>query len=138
MVQPSSNVEWPLRMSSQEALLASHSGNGSQLLLESATGSSQLLQQQLPPPPPEPWTSQQQPKFVPAGPNHMLGGTLGRHTSIMVGGQPSGAPSVPNVQYPTGSTFRGGNRYPLYHTCERPTNKKRVTIVEDNNTESSV
>ena len=137
MVQPSSNVEWPLRMSSQEALLASHSGNGSQLLLESATGSSQLLQQQLPPPPPEPWTSQQQPKFAPA-PNHMLGGTLGRHTSIMVGGQPSGGPSVPNVQYPTGSTFRGGSSYPLYHTCERPTNKKRVTIVEDNNTESSV
>ena len=35
-------------------------------------------------------------------------------------------------------SFRGAS-YPLYHTCERPNSgKKRVTIVEDNNTESSV
>jgi hypothetical protein len=43
------------------------------------------------------------------------GGTLGR---------------VPNV---------ASTPYPVYHTCERPQNmKKKVTIVEDNNTESSV
>ena len=57
------------------------------------------------------------------------GGTLGRHPSGRQGFvdchggvlKPGGVPVSP---------------YPLYHTCERQ--KKRVTIVEDNNTESSV
>ena len=118
-----------MRMSSQEALLSSRGGNGSQLLGE--PGNQHLQQQQqLPPPPPEPWTQQQQTRGSFAG---IMGGTLGRHAPMIVGGQ---GPTVPNVQqYP--STFRGGS-YPLYHTCERPSSKKRVTIVEDNNTESSV
>ena len=30
------------------------------------------------------------------------------------------------------------NRFPLYHTCHRPGQKKRVTIVEEKNEESSV
>ena len=53
-------------------------------------------------------------------------GTLGR------------ARNNPTLEY---SSFRANAAaYPLYHTCERPNNtaKKRVTIVEDNNTESSV
>ena len=67
----------------------------------------------------------------------VMGGTLGRHVGRAI--------VPPNLQYPAPpppahSTFRaGGGGYPLYHTCERPsTSKKRVTIVEDNNTESSV
>lgn len=71
------------------------------------------------PPPPANWRSH--------GPQNALGhmgGTLGRHPN--------------NVRY----TAEGGNApghlppYPLYHTCERQ--KKKVTIMEDNNTESSV
>ena len=60
------------------------------------------------------------------------GGTLGRH---------------PHQNGPGGVAMKQGgvamkqggvavSPYPLYHTCERQ--KKRVTIVEDNNTESSV
>ena len=67
----------------------------------------------------------------------VMGGTLGRHPPMM---NPP-ASRVPNVQYPqtSTSTFRATAGYPLYHTCERPpSSKKRVTIVEDNNTESSV
>ena len=162
--QSSSNSEWPLRMSSQDALLNHPHGASQQQLLVDGGGArsvspagsgSQLLQQQFPPPPPpEPWTQhlppppqQQQPprgQFA-----NVMGGTLGRHAPMVHGGHgaaggglqggPSGPSNMPNIQqYP--STFRGGNTnsYPLYHTCERPTNKKRVTIVEDNNTESSV
>ena len=67
----------------------------------------------------------------------VMGGTLGRHPQMM---KPP-ASRVPNVQYPptSTSTLRATAGYPLYHTCERPpSSKKRVTIVEDNNTESSV
>ena len=130
-----------MRMSPQDALLTPRGGggNGSQLLVESTTGS-QLLQQQqqkqLPPPPPEPSWMQSRGQFA-----NVMGGTLDRHAAPHGGHH--GPPSVPNVQqqqYP--STFRGGSSYPMYHTCERPlhpaTSKKRVTIVEDNNTESSV
>ena len=121
-------------------------------LNSSGNGSSQLLQQQFPPPPPpEPWTQhhQQQQQLLPRGSSgqfaNVMGGTLGRHAPMVHHGslQGPGPSNIPNIQqYP--STFRGGggttttNSYPLYHTCERPTNKKRVTIVEDNNTESSV
>ena len=167
MVQQSSsnNSEWPLRMSSQDALLTSshHGASNQQLLVDgrgggtrsvspaSGNGSSQLLQQQFPPPPPpEPWTQhQQQQQLPPRGSSgqfaNVMGGTLGRHAPMVHHGslQGPGPSNIPNIQqYP--STFRGGggttatNSYPLYHTCERPTNKKRVTIVEDNNTESSV
>ena len=166
MVQQSSsnNSEWPLRMSSQDALLTSshHGASNQQLLVDgrgsgtrsvspaSGNGSSQLLQQQFPPPPPpEPWTQHQQQQLPPRGSSgqfaNVMGGTLGRHAPMVHHGslQGPGPSNIPNIQqYP--STFRGGggttatNSYPLYHTCERPTNKKRVTIVEDNNTESSV
>ena len=166
MVQQSSsnNSEWPLRMSSQDALLTSshHGASNQQLLVDgrgggarsvspaSGNGSSQLLQQQFPPPPPpEPWTQHQQQQLPPRGSSgqfaNVIGGTLGRHAPMVHHGslQGPGPSNIPNIQqYP--STFRGGggttatNSYPLYHTCERPTNKKRVTIVEDNNTESSV
>ena len=166
MVQQSSsnNSEWPLRMSSQDALLTSshHGASNQQLLVDgrgggarsvspaSGNGSSQLLQQQFPPPPPpEPWTQHQQQQLLPRGRSgqfaNVMGGTLGRHAPMVHHGslQGPGPSNIPNIQqYP--STFRGGggttatNSYPLYHTCERPTNKKRVTIVEDNNTESSV
>ena len=166
MVQQSSsnNSEWPLRMSSQDALLTSshHGASNQQLLVDgrgggarsvspaSGNGSSQLLQQQFPPPPPpEPWTQHQQQQLPPRGSSgqfaNVMGGTLGRHAPMVHHGslQGPGPSNIPNIQqYP--STFRGSggttatNSYPLYHTCERPTNKKRVTIVEDNNTESSV
>ena len=160
----SNNSEWPLRMSSQDALLTSshHGASNQQLLVDgrgggarsvspaSGNGSSQLLQQQFPPPPPpEPWTQHQQQQLPPRGSSgqfaNVMGGTLGRHAPMVHHGslQGPGPSNIPNIQqYP--STFRGGggttatNSYPLYHTCERPTNKKRVTIVEDNNTESSV
>ena len=151
-------------MSSQDALLTSshHGASNQQLLVDgrgggarsvspaSGNGSSQLLQQQFPPPPPpEPWTQHQQQQLPPRGSSgqfaNVMGGTLGRHAPMVHHGslQGPGPSNIPNIQqYP--STFRGGggttatNSYPLYHTCERPTNKKRVTIVEDNNTESSV
>ena len=151
-------------MSSQDALLTSshHGASNQQLLVDgrgggtrsvspaSGNGSSQLLQQQFPPPPPpEPWTQHQQQQLPPRGSSgqfaNVIGGTLGRHAPMVHHGslQGPGPSNIPNIQqYP--STFRGGggttatNSYPLYHTCERPTNKKRVTIVEDNNTESSV
>ncbi len=58
---------------------------------------------------------QQQQQYRPSG------GTLGR--------APGNSNNNPN-----------SSSYPVYHTCERPHNagKKKVTIVEDNNTESSV
>ena len=147
-------------MSSQDALLTPH-GASQQLLVDgggggarsvspaSGNGSQHLQQQFPPPPPPEPWTQHQQQPLPPRGQfANVMGGTLGRHSPMvhhghgaggLQGPPPSGPSNIPNIQqYP--STFRGGttNSYPLYHTCERPTNKKRVTIVEDNNTESSV
>ena len=142
-------------MSSQDALLTSshHGASNQQLLVDgrgggarsvspaSGNGSSQLLQQQFPPPPPpEPWTQHQQQQLPPRGSSgqfaNVMGGTLGRHAPMVHHGslQGPGPSNIPNIQqYP--STFRGGggtnatNSFPLYHTCECPTNKKRVTIV---------
>ena len=127
IVQPTT-VEWPsqqqqIRISSQEALLDPSGGGGSnQLLIESAGG--QLMHHE--------WPLPQRTQFA-----SVMGGTLGRHPAVM---NPAAASRVPNLQYPNStSTFRATAGYPLYHTCERPPpSKKRVTIVEDNNTESSV
>ena len=68
----------------------------------------------------------------------IVGGTLGRAGSrgVPTGANLSGMQPYP-VPHPPNSTFRSPG-YPLYHTCERPLGKKRVTIVEDKNTESSV
>jgi len=126
IVQPT--VEWPsqqqqIRISSQEALL-DPSGGSNQLLIESAGG--QLMHHD--------WPLPQRTQFA-----SVMGGTLGRHPAAMM--NPAAASRVPNLQYPVSSTstFRATAGYPLYHTCERPpSSKKRVTIVEDNNTESSV
>lgn len=64
----------------------------------------------------------------------IVGGTLGRAPSRNPHFVASSNPAAGGNM----SSFHG---YPLYHTCERPSasaSKKRVTIVEDNNTESSV
>ena len=94
--------------------------------------SSHLHQQQQPgqmdwsssggyPPPPLDWRSQD-PQSVGRG------GTLGRHHPRGYPVEHGGNGQVPGQN--------GHGQYPLYHTCERQ--KKKVTIVEDNNTESSV
>lgn len=72
----------------------------------------------------------------------VMGGTLGRQHPVGVGQHAAAGQRVPNVHLPPdirgGRSGGGHGQYPLYHTCERPSGKKRVTIVEDNNTESSV
>ena len=123
----SSNTEWQphhhLRISSQDALIDPVTGAGSsQLIIE--TGGTQFMHHDWPLP-------SHRTQF--AG---IVGGTLGRGGARPMGPPGAGLQAFP-VPPPPNSTFRAG--YPLYHTCERPnTSKKRVTIVEDNNTESSV
>lgn len=126
-------ADWPprhsqhqLRISSQDALLDSSGNGSSQLVIETGGAiGGQFMHHDWPLP-----SQGGRAQFA-----SIVGGTLGRAGPR--GGVPNvypiqGAPVVAN------SSFRGAS-YPLYHTCERPNSgKKRVTIVEDNNTESSV
>lgn len=103
----------------------------------------QQQQQQQRVPPIDEWTPlQQQHHLISAAPPHhrgqfasVMGGTLGRHHP---GGGGSRQANL-HMQYSTlGMPSTNKAPYPLYHTCDRAQQKKRVTIVEDNNTESSV
>ena len=77
---------------------------------------------------------------------HMVGGTLGRHPmppptrfqhqNLASFRRQEANPELPPPP-PLEPEYESASGYPMYHTCERR-EKKRVTIVEDNNTESSV
>ena len=121
-----------IRLSSHDILpstIVGPSGGSQQLLMESTPHSGHFMHHDWPLP-----SDRGQFASVMGG-----GGTLGRagnrHQLFQA------YPPHPPMQLGPSSTFRQrGGAGNIYHTCERPmsNNKKRDTIVEDNNTESSV